>query len=569
MSKVFKKHTYTILIIFLILSILTGCSNSNSDSEDKYNLTIDIIGSGEVKSGDINFEPDNPVKYKENSIITLETIANQDWYFKDWGGNDENDVIPEGDKWKIKIDEDKNITAIFSEDSTADLSDGKGNIILENFDSNDYALALIYSRDNGGQTSWNIGEFKTGNSDNTTEKNINKSESKSKLPLGGSQNKYIKELELETRKNHSTLNKTMPLYLSATEELSLGDEKEFNVYQGSESAGFKNVTAMLKAKGKESLIWIDNSIKVTEDDISKMKDRFENKIYSTVTSNFGEEPNANNFSALANKDDRINILVTPLKDENNNTWAGGYFWSIDLYSQKDYPNSNERKIFYIHHYDWDALDYQIGTIAHEFQHMIFYNEKIINEKPLYGTRSDSWINEGFSQLAEDMSGYGYRNGTDSDLSAYLDNPGDTSLLYWGQTTADYNISYLFARYIYDRFGKGIIDYVHEFDESYKEAISSYTGLSFERLYEDWSLALVFDSNDEIIESKYNFSSIDISRPAVTVLEEGQVWKDKTVKGWSNIYTVIEKGNGNDLNIEVNNAAVDGEMKMKIYERSVK
>ena len=100
-------------------------------------------------------------------------------------------------------------------------------------------------------------------------------------------------------------------------------------------------------------------------------------------------------------------------------------------------------MFYINSTESLTDPYTYGTLAHEFQHMIHW----------YQDRNEtSFLNEGFSELAEFLNGY--------HLAAlnriYHPNP-DLNLTDWisgqpGDNAAHYGASFLFATYFLDRFG---------------------------------------------------------------------------------------------------------------------
>ena len=340
-------------------------------------------------------------------------------------------------------------------------------------------------------------------------------------------------------------------------EPQLGKKEEFNVLTDFLNGDYKKITAELKRKGDNSQIWVDTSIEIPSDNLDKLSIEFENNIYDTVKSYFGREPLESGYSVLSANGEKVNILITPL------TGIGGYFSSSDLYSQDNNSNSNERKIIYINHYqeagtDERFLDYQTGTLAHEFQHMIFYNEKIKNKDSYI---NGTWINEGFSQLAEDLTGFGYEQGVANKLTKFLNNPENTSLLYWGQSGKDYNISYLFARYLYDRFDAQLIKKIHTTNSDYKTAIEEYTGLKFKNLFEDFAIALwVNDSG-----TKYGFDSITFPKPNTEKISIGDSWTDKSINGWGISYTFIENSSGNDLKLNIDNAALNGDFWLRLID----
>ncbi|MFW6305845.1 MAG: InlB B-repeat-containing protein [Bacillota bacterium] len=570
-----------ILLIIIFPLIILGCSSLDTG---QYTLDVNIDGEGLLYNGNRILDTDENIQYEKNSVITLSPQSNDGWVFDKWEGDNSGELIHDGNNsWKITLNDNKEITAVFknedyiSYDSTtfADLSDGDGSLTIDNFKEDEYVLATIYSSEDKGRTNWNVGSMGTGITGISENIIYEGPDSDAYNMQEDTANTYLREIEADILLSHSQNNNVSGLasFLKNEQIYQVGDKRSFNVYSGSgqynEQDAFNKVNASLKAVGDHSLFWVDDAIDVSSRDIDRMKSEFEETIHSRITDIFGREPTADNFDILQYNGEKVNILITPL------TWCGGYFWATDLYPVSSFPYSNESKIFYIKHYNFDALDYQISTIAHEFQHMIFYNEKTLSNKP-NGSGPSIWINEGFSHLAKDMAGYGYlRYGYNSGsygngVEAYLTNINNTSLIHWGGQSADYGASYLFARYIYDRFGEGIIEYIHTSKEGYMEAIAEYAGISFRQLYEDWTLALILDSFSNVKDEKYKFKSIDIPFPesSYTVLEPGQNWSNKSLKGWSSIFTIIQSGNGSDLNINVEDAEFDGDMYIKLYRGNI-
>ncbi len=78
--------------------------------------------------------------------------------------------------------------------------------------------------------------------------------------------------------------------------------------------------------------------------------------------------------------------------------VGGYYAASNEYSQFAHEYSNRREMFLI---NLNALqpgsERFDGLLAHEFQHMIHWNQD---------PNEDSWLNEGLSELAWYLNGYG-------------------------------------------------------------------------------------------------------------------------------------------------------------------
>ncbi|WP_205128613.1 hypothetical protein, partial [Escherichia coli] len=108
----------------------------------------------------------------------------------------------------------------------------------------------------------------------------------------------------------------------------------------------------------------------------------------------------------------------------------------DEYHPLVQPYSNAHEMFYINASQSLSSDYTYSVLAHEFQHMIrWYNDR--NE--------DSWLNEGSSELASYLNGYGtggfdylFSRRPDTQLNSWPEGPGAAG--------ANYGAAYLFMAY---------------------------------------------------------------------------------------------------------------------------
>jgi len=127
-------------------------------------------------------------------------------------------------------------------------------------------------------------------------------------------------------------------------------------------------------------------------------------------------------------------------------WVAAYFGSSSSYPAAAVTYSNEREMFYV---NLDTMrgaigsDYYEGVLAHEFQHMVHWH---------VDRNEDTWLNEGLSELATLLTGYGMSNFAYlflSDPALQLNSWPEAS----GQRGAHYGASFLFAAYFYQRYGE--------------------------------------------------------------------------------------------------------------------
>ncbi|ADU52151.1 peptidase M6 immune inhibitor A [Thermaerobacter marianensis DSM 12885] len=149
-----------------------------------------------------------------------------------------------------------------------------------------------------------------------------------------------------------------------------------------------------------------------------------------------------------------------------------------------------------------------GTLAHEFQHLIHDD---------YDSDEDNWINEGISDFAEFLVGYGH---PDSHVGWYLDHP-ENSLTAWGdqgdrQILADYGIAYLFQLYLYDHYGGGEV--IRRLVANPANGIQGVDAVlaelgykeRFPSIYRDFQVA-VMAAGQARAADRYTFKSIDLTR----------------------------------------------------------
>ncbi|HEX7556242.1 MAG TPA: hypothetical protein VF338_06430, partial [Leptolinea sp.] len=228
--------------------------------------------------------------------------------------------------------------------------------------------------------------------------------------------------------------KNIPLTLAETPVIyKVGDEKTFNAINTDTNENFK-IQAKLVYATDHAYLWIQDGVKYTDAKVEKLALAFENKIYPTDREFFGSE-----WTPGIDGDPHLFIIYAKGLGEN----IAGLFSSIDSINPLARPDSNGHESFFMSADNLNFGDEDYGTLAHEFQHMIhWYRDR--NE--------DTWMNEGFSVLAEFLNGYS-TGGFDE---LYVMNP-DLQLNDWpndpNATRPHYGESFLFLAYFLDRFGE--------------------------------------------------------------------------------------------------------------------
>ena len=219
-----------------------------------------------------------------------------------------------------------------------------------------------------------------------------------------------------------------------TSPLLPGERRSFWVSNTDTNANFQ-VQASLRYITEHAYFWIQDGVDYKTGDLQLLADAFEKQIYPTNRAFFGSE-----WTPGVDGDPHIYILYTRGMGDN----IAGYFSSVDVYppSVHEYSNWHEMFLFNADSVSFSE-EFTFGVLAHEFQHMIhWYRDR--NE--------DTWLNEGFSDLAMLLNHYEI-GGHDF---LYAQNP-DLQLNDWptdhNTTMPHYGAAFLFMTYFLDRFGE--------------------------------------------------------------------------------------------------------------------
>lgn len=230
-------------------------------------------------------------------------------------------------------------------------------------------------------------------------------------------------------------------------------KKSIYIDTDSNISTFRGATATLRAIGKYCYVWTidgyyedDTAGTYSYDDeegsyttysdeqvsssvVQAFADKFD-EIYPMIRHVFGYESNkmyykysngsftTADMSYLSDTGTMVNIVLYDIGADfsnNNSTGIVGYFYAKDYYPNKNhistlsggssYANSsalnysNEGKYFYIDaYYTSDYTDMTYSTLGHEFQHMIQYGVKTMDQ----GLSAGTAYNEMMSMLCEDM-----------------------------------------------------------------------------------------------------------------------------------------------------------------------
>ena len=275
--------------------------------------------------------------------------------------------------------------------------------------------------------------------------------------------------------------------------VEIGDKKIFWIADVDLSRTYQ-ITATLRTQGEHLQMWVEEGASVEQSALERSANVFDARIYPTNHEYFGRE-----WTPGIDGDPRLVVLNARF------TGAAGYFASSNEYTREVNPYSNQHEMFFM---NLDAL--QPGTaqyeavLAHEFQHMIHWN---------LDSNEEAWLNEGASELAEEVNGFGWPS---EDVARFESDP-DLQLNTWTDAPADtgahYGASYLMMRYLLDRFGSELLRAVVQ---NQSNGIASLdlvlaqrgTHMTFDDLFADWVVANALDV-PHLSDGRYGYAGIDV------------------------------------------------------------
>lgn len=291
-------------------------------------------------------------------------------------------------------------------------------------------------------------------------------------------------------------------------DYALGTRRKFNVSNVDNDEQFE-IYAKLIYKTAHVYMWVEEGANVDEAKLKKAADLFEEHTYLTNREFFGSE-----WTPGVDNDPHLSILHA----SNLGDTVAGYFSSPDSYVRAVRPDSNEMEMFYINIDNVNiGDDFYNGVLAHEFQHMIHWN----NDR-----NEATWLNEGCSEMAMELNNRAYPGGYYSVGGSeydYLHRP-DTQLTTWpegvaGDASPNYGGAYLFMSYFLDRFGedatKALVSHDENSMDSVDRVLVENLGLSITHadLFADWAVANLLD-NTTFADGQYGYSRISVTKPRI-------------------------------------------------------
>ena len=286
---------------------------------------------------------------------------------------------------------------------------------------------------------------------------------------------------------------------------------------------------------------------VTQEMVDAVADRFlrrgaSNDIYDWVTNVFGDPWGPHDNPMLIPPEARREIHILAFDIESDGPPPGlrtiGYFSRLhNQLQQQDHPIyrfSHERLIFFMDSPilafpsgdAWEVSDPAptvfLGTLAHEFQHMIHFYQKPASRNAV----SEAWLNEQASEVAEDLiadklmiDGPRAVAYDDPTAGAAMNSRGrlpdynlynDIQVTAWDGSQANYGINYALGAYLARNYGGA--ELYSRIVQSSRGGVSAIRGalrelghdLSFPELLAGWAGATLLSDNTEApVPYRYN------------------------------------------------------------------
>jgi hypothetical protein len=178
-------------------------------------------------------------------------------------------------------------------------------------------------------------------------------------------------------------------------------ERDFWAYDWTTESSYI-CSAVKMAEGAHCIVYVEDGEETAAVDAATAKRiarTFSSIIYPQITDAFG-------LPLDVDDNGKVILLLLDIRDGYNPQTSlghtGGYFYPADMEAASSYePHPNLADMIYIDTYPTSAGSASsLGTVAHEFQHLINYS----NRRGVGKSAMDIWIDEGLSSAAEYIYG---------------------------------------------------------------------------------------------------------------------------------------------------------------------
>lgn len=283
-------------------------------------------------------------------------------------------------------------------------------------------------------------------------------------------------------------------------------------------------------------------------------------IYDQVRAVFGSE-----WTQGGGIDGDSKIVIVFFSSSTLGSSLFGYISPVD-----GKPNagntSNQGEIIYI---NADKSDYQTrATLTHEFQHLINQNEKVSQQGtfPAGAAEENVSLNEGLSELAEEVCGYTFATGNTllaTVTNDYLEKPERHEFFDFFQAGFGYGQGYLFFKYVREQFGDGVIRAICTNPGTGMSNLNANLPVGFPETFRRWTIANYATNLTGPVPNIYTYPSgfkTNGNTPAGQLvgvntipMTGGTANASPGLNAWSTAYLVFSNGTGADLQVTIQSA----------------
>lgn len=294
-----------------------------------------------------------------------------------------------------------------------------------------------------------------------------------------------------------------------------GSRRDFQVYN--KDGEFTRVTAEVRHVSDHAIFYVDQRAPaggLTDEDLEYFGRLLDDPIHTTLAPVFGEPSDIDDNG-------RVIILFTPVVNEltprgsGSGSFVAGYFYGCDLLPRDKCEHSNEAEVFYslvpdpsgVHGNVRRLQDVRAAVppvLAHEYQHMIHYNERV---RMRGGRQEVLWLSEALAHMAEDLiheelrrrGEYGaaqpFLDSNRARAVRFLQNPGAVSLITDEApgTVAERGAQWLFLKYLTGHYGGDeLLQRLTRTTMASIENVEAKTERGWDELMREWTVALWAD-----------------------------------------------------------------------------
>ncbi|MFQ5934183.1 MAG: hypothetical protein ACE5KI_06035, partial [Dehalococcoidia bacterium] len=274
-------------------------------------------------------------------------------------------------------------------------------------------------------------------------------------------------------------------------------------------------------------MYVADGARVSQDDLVRSAQEFENVIFPSVSSQFGEAlGKEGTFSG------RLTVLHARIPA------VAGYYSPADEYPTLVNPYSNQRRMVYM---NVDAakpatISYY-SILAHELQHVTHFN---------FDRTEEVWVNEGLSAVAEEIAiprvswPQFFKDEPDTQLTGWQADPGSSG--------PHYGAAYLFMKYLAQHYGgldprSEMIDLVAEPSDGVQGIDAYLSGkgydADFDQVFKNWVIANYLDDPEGGI---YSYRDIEFRLPTTKRITGYESLSD-TVQQYAADYVAVNLKKG--------------------------